>query len=77
MTFYVPRNITSNDQLLFDAAGNCVGIQPGGTSKQATFGQTAQEKAAFDSLVSGDGNMGRLRAIFDETNIRQEYQLFE
>ena len=53
MTFYAPRNINSTDQLLFDAAGNCVGIQPGGSSSPATFGQTAQEKAANAALVSG------------------------
>jgi hypothetical protein len=32
MPLYAPRNINASDSLLFDAAGNLVGIQAGGTS---------------------------------------------
>jgi hypothetical protein len=32
MAVYAPRNITPADSLLFDTAGNLVGIQAGGTS---------------------------------------------
>lgn len=55
MAFNTPRNIGPNDQLLFNAAGECVGIQPGGSSSPALFGLTAQEKAANTALVSKDG----------------------
>jgi hypothetical protein len=56
MTFYAARNLSPTDQLLFDAAGNCVGIQPGGASTPAIFGQTATEKAATTALVSTPWN---------------------
>lgn len=56
MAFNTPRNIGPNDQLLFNAAGECVGIQPGGSSSPALFGLTETEKDATTALVSGAGN---------------------
>lgn len=55
MAFNTPRNIGPSDQLLFNAAGECVGIQPGGSSSPALFGLNPQEKAANTALVSGAG----------------------
>lgn len=57
MPFYAPRNIQPTDQLIFDAAGQCVGIQPGGSAKPAVFGLTEREKAQTQALVSADGNL--------------------
>jgi peptidoglycan/xylan/chitin deacetylase (PgdA/CDA1 family) len=60
---------------------------PGGDDRRVLYDPTTGQiigadgapipaQVALSALVSGDGNMGRLRAIFDETNIRQGYPLF-
>ncbi len=54
MAFYIPRNISPADQILFDASGNAVGIQAAGSSSQPVLGMTPAKAAAVDSLVSGD-----------------------
>lgn len=57
MAFYTPRNITPADQILFDANGDPVGIQPGGSSQPPVLGFPPTKHAAIDSLVSADGNL--------------------
>lgn len=53
MTFYAPRNIGPADQILFDADGNAVGIQPAASSSPPVLGFNPTKHAAIDSLVSG------------------------
>lgn len=55
MTFYAPRNIGPADQVLFDADGNAVGIQPAGSSSPPVLGFNPTTHAAVSSLVSGGG----------------------
>lgn len=70
MAFNTPRNIGPNDQLLFNAAGECVGIQPGGSSSPALFGLNAQDKAATQALVSGAGIVPPLQIAPDDYAIQ-------
>jgi peptidoglycan/xylan/chitin deacetylase (PgdA/CDA1 family) len=56
MTFYAPRNIGPADQVLFDADGNAVGIQPAASSSPPVLGFNPTKHAAIDSLVSKAGN---------------------
>lgn len=55
MAFYAPRNIGPADQVLFDADGNAVGIQPAASSSPPVLGFNPGKHAAIDSLVSEDG----------------------
>ena len=55
MAFYSPRNIGPADQVLFDADGNAVGIQPAASSSPPVLGFNPTKHAAIDSLVSQDG----------------------
>lgn len=57
MTFYSPRNITPADQILFDANGDPVGIQPAGSSQPPLMGLTPTTKDAVQALVSEAGNL--------------------
>lgn len=54
MAFYSARNITPADQILFDANGDPVGIQPAGSSQPPLMGLTPTTKDAVQALVSGD-----------------------
>jgi len=54
MAFYTPRNITPADQILFDANGDPVGIQPAGSSQPPLMGLTPTERTSVQALVSGD-----------------------
>ncbi len=56
MTFYAPRNIGPADQVLFDADGNAVGIQPAASSSPPVLGFNPKKHAAIESLVLGAGN---------------------
>ncbi len=56
MAFYTPRNIGPADQILFDANGDPVGIQPGGSSQPPLMGLTPTTKDAVQALVSPDWN---------------------
>lgn len=53
MAFYSPRNIGPADQILFDADGNAVGIQPAASSSPPVLGFNPTTHAAVSSLVSG------------------------
>lgn len=64
MTFYAPRNITPADQILFDANGNPVGIQPAGSSQPPLMGLTPTERTAVQSLVSDDGLVDAVVAAY-------------
>ena len=55
MAFYSPRNITPADQILFDANGDPVGIQPAGSSQPPLMGLTPTTKDAVQALVSEAG----------------------
>ena len=57
MTFYAPRNLGPADQVLFDADGNAVGIQPAASSSPPVLGFNPTKHAAIDALVSGAGNI--------------------
>ena len=61
MTFYAPRNIGPADQVLFDADGNAVGIQPAASSSPPVLGFNPTKHAAIDSLVSGAWSRVNLR----------------
>mgnify|MGYP000210949007 CR=1 FL=1 len=61
MAFYSPRNITPADQILFDANGDPVGIQPAGSSQPPLMGFNPTKHAAIDSLVSGAWTRVNLR----------------
>ena len=63
MAYYTPRNIGPADQILFDANGDPVGIQPAGSSQPPLMGLTPTEKAATQALVSGGGNRRMLRTV--------------
>jgi hypothetical protein len=69
MTFYAPRNITPADQILFDADGNAVGIQPAASSSPPVLGFNPTKHAAIDSLVSAPWNrIGSTRPQSAQTN---------
>lgn len=69
MTFYAPRNIGPADQILFDADGNAVGIQPAASSSPPVLGFNPTKHAAIDSLVSGDRTpVASSRAITADDN---------
>jgi len=55
MDFYTPRNIGPADQILFDANGDPVGIQPAGSSQPPLMGLTPTTKDAVQALVPADG----------------------
>jgi len=67
MDFYTPRNIGPADQVLFDAVGNAVGIQPAASSSPPVLGFNPTTHAAVSSLVSTDWNSdtpgGALRRV--------------
>ncbi len=76
MAFYIPRNISPADQILFDASGNAVGIQAAGSSSQPVLGMTPAKAAAVDSLVSGEGNFtasGYRTVLFADSMTSQHY----
>ena len=52
MAFYIPRNISQSDQILFDANGNAVGFQAAGSSSLPVLGMTPAKAAAVEALVS-------------------------
>lgn len=58
MPFYTPRNIGPADQILFDANGDPVGIQPGGSAQPPLMGLTPGERTSVQALVSGGGIVG-------------------
>ena len=69
MTFYSPRNITPADQILFDANGDPVGIQPAGSSQPPLMGLTPTTKDAVQALVSAPWNrIGSTRPQSAQTN---------
>jgi len=59
MAFYTPRNIGPADQILFDANGDPVGIQPAASSRPPLMGLTPTTKDAVQALVSQDGILPR------------------
>ncbi len=63
MAFYTPRNIGPADQVLFDAVGNAVGIQPAASSSPPVLGFNPTTHAAVSSLVSRAGIPSRYTGV--------------
>ena len=74
MAFYSPRNITPADQILFDANGDPVGIQPAGSSQPPLMGLTPTTKDAVQALVSADGIAEAIGAGFGRTDMQRPGQ---
>lgn len=61
MAFYTPRNVSPADQILFDANGDPVGIQPAGSSQPPLMGLTPDERTAVQSMVSAPWNAASMQ----------------
>ena len=62
MAYYTPRNIGPADQVLFDADGNAVGIQPAASSSPPVLGFNPTKHAAIDAFAGADRKRGHSQA---------------